>query len=390
MHRIPYFLAAATQAPVNPAAPFVSAKFYPVVAGFGVLIAYLITRPDELRSMRLSQFILIPLAMILCVAGNKASVVGIAFLAFLVSPNVTFFLGVGLSNFLDPMDWTPLEEEIALRPIRLLIDRGNYREALAALEELLKKHKPTYEAILLKAKLLHHIGRVDETVAVLPGLIALSNGPAQQLSVMELLDFLEKDHQDPPQPAVPGTRRVEIDHELVLFQLSDDDSKRHKEIPPGTYNIEETIHRNRRWLKLAGEDWGNAEVWWDALLASNRPPAPTPKKGLLWQIARMQQSLTIAIKGKPRQQLKAESQQLFHEAKQFIRQDDWQKAVPLLQKASAADPDRYEIAYRWMLAVRHTANDDVTARAVDQVLQQSQWSKDEQEMLNQVKRPLAR
>jgi hypothetical protein len=210
------------------------------------------------------------------------------------------------------------------------------------------------------------------------------------LSLMELLDFMEGQSQDPPKPPASGTRSIEIHHDLVLFQVTADTSELRKEIPPGTYAVEEIIHRNRRWLKLAGEDWGNAELWWDAILTSNLPPAAPPKKGLLWQIARIQQAITTAIKGKPRRQLQAESQQLFREAKQFIHQEDWQKALPLLQKASACDPDRYEIAYRWMLAVRHTANDDVTAQAVSKVLQQSQWSKDEQDMLKQLTRPLAR
>lgn len=388
MHAIPYFIAALIGV-VNPEKPFVEAWFFPIVAGVGMVIAYLITRPEELRSLRLFQMLILPIAMLMCVAGSMASILGVAMLAVVVAPNIAFYFGVGLSNFLDPMDWTPLEEEIALRPIRLLIDRDNYRQALAELDVLLTKHKPTYEAILLKAKLLHHIGRVDDTVAMLPGLLALSQSTAQQLSLMQLLDFLAKP-QDPPKPSEPGIRSIEIHHELVLFQTTDDATPLQKVIPPGTYKVEETIQRNRRWLKLAGEDWGNAEVWWQALLTSNLPPAPPPKKGFLWQITRMQQALTFAIKGKPRRLLQSESQQLFHEAKQLIHQEDWQKAVPLLQKASACDPDRYEIAYRWALAVRHTANDDVTAQVVGKVLQQSQWSKDEQDMLKQLTRPLAR
>jgi tetratricopeptide (TPR) repeat protein len=360
---------------------------YLIAAGAGVLIALFISRAPELRSMRLSQLVLVPAAMVMCAAGGVFCVLGLVFLAFLLAPNIAHYLGAGLSNFLDSYDWTPTEEEIALRPIRLLIDKDNYRQALAELDELLKKHKPTYEAVLLKAKLLHHIGRVDETVATLPGLIALSKSTAQQLAVMQLLAFLEEHHQDPPKPPAPGTRRIEIHHELVLFQTSGDDAPPHKEIPPGTYEVEEILHRNRRWLKLAGEDWGNAEVCWEAVLAIHRPPAAPQKKGLFWRIARMHQTITIAIKGKPHGQQMAEAQSLFKEANQFIRLDDWQKAVPLLQKASACDPDRYEFAYRWVQAVRHTANDDVTAQAVSRVLQQSHWTRDEQDMLNQLKQP---
>jgi len=377
---------------------------YLIAAGVGVAIAHFISRAPELRSMRLSQFVFVPAAMVVGVyflpdtEGSQAAEMGkltcflavLIFLVLLLAPNIAYHFGAGLSNFLDSYDWTPTEEEIALRPIRLLIDKDSYRQALAELDGLLEKHKPTYEAVLIKAKLLHHIGRVDETVATLPALIALSQSTAQQLAVMELLDFLEAAHPDPPKPPAPGARRVEIDHELVLFALSGEGVTPHKVIPPGTYEIEETIHRNRRWLKLAGDDWGNAEMWWEALLSIHSPPGAPPKKGLLWQIARTHQAITHAIKGKPRRQLQAESQKLFHEAKEFIRRDDWQGALPLLQKASACDPDRYEIAYRWMLAVRQTSNDDATARAVSQVLRQSQWSQDEQDMLNQLKRPIAR
>jgi hypothetical protein len=61
-----------------------------------------------------------------------------------------------------------------------------------------------------------------------------------------------------------------------------------------------------------------------------------------------------------------------------------------LFSASDRDPDRYEIAYRWVLAVRHTANDAVTAQAVSQVLQQSQWTENERHMLHQLKSPVAK
>ena len=47
------------------------------------------------------------------------------------------------------------------------------------------------------------------------------------------------------------------------------------------------------------------------------------------------------------------------------------------------------IAYRWAQAVRHTANDTATAEVVSRVLQQSQWTGNEQHMLQQLKRPLS-
>jgi hypothetical protein len=79
---------------------------------------------------------------------------------------------------------------------------------------------------------------------------------------------------------------------------------------------------------------------------------------------------------------------------QLFGRPDWtpleeEIALPLLQKASACDPERFEIAYGWMQAVRHTSTAAATAAAVSRVLEQSQWSKDEQHMLEQLNRPLA-
>jgi len=369
-------------------------------AGGGALLAWLLTRAPELRGWRLSQLLLVPGAFVLACwvlrqTGGRPDmgagiilIVIIVLTAFLLAPNIAFYCGAGLSNFLDPMDWTPAEE-IALRPIRRLIDRDQYYQALGDLDALLKKHKPTYESLLLHAKLLHHFGRVDETVAALLQTIALCQSTAQQLTVLELLAVLEERHQSPRKPLAPGTRPIQIYHRLVLFPIAAQDRLLHKEIPAGVYEVEETFHRNHRWLKLAGEDWGNAAMCWEAVLQIHPPDPAPPQKGFLWQMARINQAITLALKGKRRLQSQAEAGQLLKQAGQFIRREDWRSALPLLQKASACDPDNYEIAYRWVQAVRHIADDRATARAVNTVLSQSQWSADEQEMLRQLQHPIA-
>jgi thioredoxin-like negative regulator of GroEL len=364
-----------------------------LAAGVGVVIAHFISRAPELRSLRLSQLVLVPAAMALAAyfssSGDMAGFISflavLVFLVALLAPNVAYLFGAGLSNFLDPGDWTPLEEEIALRPIRRLIDRDNFRQALEELDKLLQKHKPTYEAVLLKARLLHHIGRVDEAAAALLSLIELTNSTAQQLAVMEMLGALEGTSQPPPGPPASGARRVQIRHELVLFSTVDG-TDGHKVIPPGAYEVREIIRRDRLWLRLAEEDWGNAEICWNAIAGIYQPPVMPAKSGFVAQMARMSQRFT----GKSRRQLLAESQKLFAEANQLIRRDDWLDAVPLLQKASECDPDRYEIAYRWVQAVRQTSDDATTARVVKQVLEQSQWSADQGQMIEQLHRPLAK
>jgi len=139
---------------------------YIIVAGVGVFIAHFLNRSPELRNGRLSQLILVPGALILALrilrqtGGHPELGAGlvviaiIVFTAFILAPSIAYNLGIGLSNFLDNQDWTPVEEEIALRLIQRLIDRDQYYQALGDLDALLKKHKPTYESLLLHAKLL--------------------------------------------------------------------------------------------------------------------------------------------------------------------------------------------------------------------------------------------
>jgi tetratricopeptide (TPR) repeat protein len=357
----------------------------------GLVAAHFISRPPELRAMRLAQLLFVPCGTVICFQGSLVGgmpgfiifMVGLFFLIVLLAPNLSYFMGMGVANFLDPQDWTPLEEEIALKPVRDLIDRGNYRQALAELERLLAARKPTYEAVLTRAKLLNHIGRVNEAEGALLQLIGLSQSGPQQLSVMEMLSSLETLPPDAPPAAVSGTRDMEIGHEFVLFQLTAEKPRPHREIAPGKYRVEEIIYDNQSWLKLAGEDWGNAKACWEAI-----PVAATAnvsvKKGVFYRIAQAQQSLTVAIKGKPHRQRVADAQALFKEANQLIRNNEWQRALPLLEQASKANPDKYEYAYRWLQAAGQTAGAPVLARVTKEVLEQSQWSKSEETMLKQL------
>jgi hypothetical protein len=142
----------------------------------------------------------------------------------------------------------------------------------------------------------------------------------------------------------------------------------------------------RRWLKLAGEDWGNVEMFWEAIPPIPLPP-PARKNAFFQWIVELHQTVSDALGGKPHRQLRAEAQALLKEANRFIAKDEWPRAVPLLEKAAERDPDRYEIAYRWALAVRNTSNDQTTANVVNRILQQSQWTGHETEMLRQLTKP---
>jgi thioredoxin-like negative regulator of GroEL len=367
---------------------------YIAVAGVGLLLAFLLTYPAELRRLRLFQLIFVPVAFAAGLAvlpdpaegyGSVGSLMAffvvLGFTAILLAPNIAYACGAVLSNFLDPLDWTPAEEEIALRPIIKLIDKDRYQDALEDLETLLKKHKPTYEALHLKAKLLHHFQYFDQTLATLLQMIPLSKATQQQLLVMELLANLDSHQSASSERPVPGIRPVRITHELVLFNTETNDRSVHKEIPPGNYEVQEILSGTRRWLVLKGETWGNAEICWKAVQETGSAFSSASKKGL---VSRLCQAVVVTIRGKPWRQSQEESRALHKEAVQLIRQGDWAEALPLLQKASVEDPANYEIACRLVQAA-HQAGPQASAREIlRKVLAQSRWTEDQEHMLKQL------
>lgn len=371
---------------------------YIIIGGVGLLIAHFLSRAPELRLMRLSQLILVPAILMFAfyllpsshghpvisdIGGLMVFMATAGFLALLLGPNIAFHCGSALCGFLDPHDWTPLEEEIALRPIQRLIDRDQTQQALEELDELLKKHKPTYEALLLKSKLLHHFGSVRETTATLLKMIELSRTTQQQLAVMDALAALPDEFQNPPKPPAPGVRRVQIRHELALFPVGSADQSLHKEIPPGSYEVEEIISGKQRWLKLAGEDWGNAEMCWEAIHETDTPK--TPLQNFLEPIAGKRRAITKILQGQRRPLLHREmrARQLLKEAGPYISQKDWRRALPLLQEASSCDPHSHEIAYRLIQAARQAENKESADQILRRVLRQSRWTEHEESMLLQ-------
>ena len=374
---------------------------YILAGGAGLLLAWFLSRAPELRSLRLAQLIFVPIAFVAALSvlpdpsapsrgvgdiGVFAVFLGIlGFIIILLAPNIAHNLGAAVSGFLDPHDWQPVHEEVPLREVNRLIDKDRYQDALAELEALLKKYKPTYDALHLKAKLLNHFQHYNEAVAALLQMLRLSATSTQQQVVMELLSSLEAHLPASPGATAPGVRTIRIDHELMLFNAGANDFSAHKEIPPGEYSVEE-IHQGRHcWLVLQNESWGNAEICWNAV-AESAPIALAPvKRGFLYRVARMQQDLTLAIKGKPWRQAKANARAYFKEAGQLIRAENWNAALPLLQRASADDPDNYEIAYRLAQAAWHVGPPSSAAQAVNSILSQSQWTDDQTRMLKQVR-----
>lgn len=374
---------------------------YLVAAGVGFAVAHFISRAPELRTMRLSQLVLVPVLFVVAahlIAQPRAhsQIEGMAnfiafagvmgFLAVLLAPNIAYHCGAALSNFLDPTDWTPEEEEIALRPIQHLIDRNRYHEALTDLKLLLVTHKPTYEARLMAAKLLHHCGQLDESVSSLVSLIELSQTTPQQLAAMELLALLEEYHHEKLPSGKADTGRIQIRHELVLFPISEQAVEPYKLIAPGTHDVESLFHRNHRWLKLKGSEWGNAEMCWRSIEGSPGAPEAAPRRSVFRHVARLHQSISRCLYRKPYLRKQMEAQAMFKEAGQLMREEKWAAAAPILEKAASLDPGRYEIAYRWLQAVVSAGNSSAADCALTQILEQSQWTESEEEMLKQLRR----
>jgi hypothetical protein len=67
--------------------------------------------------------------------------------------------------------------------------------------------------------------------------------------------------------------RITISHSLVLFPADTRDlSGEQREVPAGTYRVEAVDERGKvRWLKIEGENWGNAAECWDAVKSGGEP-----------------------------------------------------------------------------------------------------------------------
>lgn len=377
-----------------------SVTSYILVAGAGLLVTHLLTRAPELRRLRLSQMIFVPVLFMAALAvlpdpTENRGVMDIGALVLflivlgmiivLLAPNIAYGFGTAVTNLLDPMDWTPLEEEIALRPIHRLIDKGLYHDAFDELETLLKTHKPTFEALHIRAKLLNHFQRFDETIATLLQMLRLSNSAPQQVLVMELLAGLEAHQPGGGPDPERGERVIRIDHSLVLLNPASADLTVNKEIPPGSYTVEAALRGRHRWLLLKGEAWGNAEACWKAVEEVAKPADSAVKRSFLYRVSSLHQRVVIAITGKSFRQAKEESRALAHDANQFIREAKWAEALPLLRQASKNDPDNYEIAYRLAQAAQQVCRRPEAADILEKVLEQSRWTEDQERMLKQLK-----
>lgn len=174
-------------------------RIYAILITVGLAVGFLGTIPMELRRLRLIQMVLLPVllsGMYFQIPKGPPVVEDLlafliylwplGMLAVLLAPNIAWFCGYGIQSAIDPQDWTSNDEEIVLKPVSQLIDGEDYQEAYKTLERLLKKHRPTYHALLLRAKLQYHFGKVKHARQTLLQMIELAQHEDQQLAAMRL------------------------------------------------------------------------------------------------------------------------------------------------------------------------------------------------------------
>jgi hypothetical protein len=354
----------------------------------GAVLAHFVSRAPELARLRRIQMVCVPFVLVMGCAllpdagaatiGDMARlptfVLTMFVLALLIAPSIAFHCGAGFTNLIDPQNWTPANEELALNPIRKLIDRDLHREALHELERLLQTHEASYEALLLKTKLLFHFSSHHATVATLLQMIRLSQTPAQQMAVMESLHALEKEFGGVATPRTTESPKVfSLDHELILFDSVGDDPIKHEILPPGSYDVEEVMLGHVRWLKLKGSDWGNQIACWEA---AKRPATTDGDPG--GDLAK------TSIPGQTMAQpvlAQAKARELKKRAILLIQEERWDEAVETLLGAFRCDPGNHEIAYRLMEAARRKGPGQEVQQLLKEVVKSGSWTEQELELL---------
>jgi hypothetical protein len=179
-------------------------RIYAILVIVGLAIAFIGTIPMEVRRLRLIQLVLLPVLLsgmyfqipkgppvVEDVLAFLIYLWPLGMLAALLAPNIAWLCGYGIQSAIDPLDWASHDDEIELKPVSQLIEGESYLEARKTLERLLKKHPPTYHALLLRAKLQHHFGETKQVRQTLLEMIALAQHQDQQLAAMQMYHELE-------------------------------------------------------------------------------------------------------------------------------------------------------------------------------------------------------
>jgi hypothetical protein len=143
-----------------------------LLAGLGLFIGFITTSPLELRHRRLFHMVLVPVLLVGMrqlipggqdVAANLAGFTGflvpMLLLALLLAPSVGWIVSGTLVSVLENPDNGPAHD-LELHQVRQRISSGQNEEAYKLLTRNLRRTKPTYEALYLKAALEREMGMI--------------------------------------------------------------------------------------------------------------------------------------------------------------------------------------------------------------------------------------
>ena len=143
-----------------------------LLAGLGLFIGFITTSPLELRHRRLFHMVLVPVLLVGMrqlipggqdVAANLAGFTGflvpMLLLALLLAPSVGWIVSGTLVSVLENPDNGPAHD-LELHQVRQRISSGLNEEAYKLLTRNLRRTKPTYEALYLKAALEREMGMI--------------------------------------------------------------------------------------------------------------------------------------------------------------------------------------------------------------------------------------
>jgi len=169
------------------------------LAGLGLFIGFITTSSMDLRQRRLLHMALVPVLLVglhhlipagrdlaVNLAGFTGFLVPMLILAVLLAPSLGWLFSGALLGILDHPDHRP-EQTLELHQVRRRIASGQRAEAYQLLARNLRRAKPTYEALYLKAALELDMGKISRARRTVRRMRRFAIADAQMQLVAQLL-----------------------------------------------------------------------------------------------------------------------------------------------------------------------------------------------------------
>lgn len=174
------------------------------LAGLGLFIGFIFTSPMDLRHRRLLYMVLIPVLLLgmrhlipdgrdlaVNLAGFTGFLVPMIILAVLLAPSLGWLFSGALMSVLDHPD-NRQAKTLELHQVRRRIASGQRAEAYTLLTRNLRRTKPTYEALYLKAALELEMGRIGRAHRTVRQMSQFTMHHSQKEFVAEILSSLQR------------------------------------------------------------------------------------------------------------------------------------------------------------------------------------------------------